>query len=83
MDGAEVEEFIAERVALLLLCKHVLEREREFAQAGGFGPGELILFVAGKFNVGEEAAPAMRALFEACRKLIGERFAQKLELIGR
>ena len=37
----QVEELIAEGVALFLLSEDVLQREGEFAEAGGFGPRAL------------------------------------------
>jgi hypothetical protein len=79
--GTKIEELIAEGVAKFLLGKDVLQSESEFTKTGRFGPGALVLIVSGKFKIGEEAAAAPCALFEASLKLLGEYAAQCVELI--
>jgi hypothetical protein len=79
---AEIEELIAERVALFMLREDVLEREGEIAETSGFGPGAIVLFVFNERDVREEAATPVRAFFEAGLKLVGEDAAQCVELIG-
>jgi hypothetical protein len=80
--GAEVEEFVAEGVALFLLCKQALEGQGKLAQAGGLRPGAIAIEVGRKFEIGEQPAAAMGAFFEAGHELIRENLAEDFELIG-
>lgn len=82
MHGAEVEELIAECIALFVLCENILQGKGKFAEAGGFGPGTLVLILAGKFEIGEKTAATVSALFKTGKELIGESGAQQFELIG-
>jgi len=50
MHRAQIEKLIAKGVALFVLCKHVLQSEGEFAQAGCFGPASIHLSVAGELK---------------------------------
>ena len=78
----QIEELIAERVALLLLREDVLQRESEFSKPGCFGPRTFALFVFNQCNIRKKSAAAVRALFETSLKLVREDVAQCVELCG-
>ncbi len=81
MHRTQIEELIAECVALLLLREDVLQRESQFAESGSFGPRTFALFVFNQRNIRKKSAPAVRALFETRPQLLREYEAQCVELI--
>lgn len=80
MHRAQIQEFVAECIALLLLREDVLQREGEFAKADCFRPFAVMIIVACELEVRKESETAVRAFFKASLKLICEDLAQCLEL---
>ena len=70
MHRTQIEELIAECVALLLLREDVLQGHGEFTKAGRFRPDAIVLLVSGEFKIREKTAPTVSALFEAGLQLV-------------
>jgi hypothetical protein len=68
---AEIEELVAEWVALLILREDVLQCLGKFAKAERFRPLAITLFVFDQRYVGEQAAAASRTFLKAGEQLIG------------
>jgi hypothetical protein len=81
MHRTQLEKFIAKRVAKFLLGKDVLQSKREFAETSRFGPGAFEFIVSRELEIGEEAATALGAFFEAGLELLKEYAAEPIELI--
>jgi hypothetical protein len=81
MDGAQIEELVAQRASLAILILDCLQSKRQFAQLRGLRPTAVFL-IACQFDISKEAAPAACTLFEAGDKLIGKDTTEITELIG-
>jgi hypothetical protein len=82
---AEVEELVAEGVALFLLGEDALQGKGEFAQALGLRPctfRRVAALVVEQFDTGEKTAPAASALIQAGHQLLTEDPRQSFQLAG-
>lgn len=81
VNGAKIEEFVAERNWLFLLRKYPLQCESEFAKADGFRPLVPLRFPQ-MFIAGEEAFASLGALFKAGQELVAKSLRQQFQLTG-
>src|SRR5580658_5309698 len=70
VDRAEVKEFVAERIAPILLRENLLKGNGQLTQACGLRPG--LARIASVDRLSEESIAAARALAETGEKLIAE-----------
>ena len=77
---AEVEELVAEWVALFVLCEDALESLGEFAETSGFGPLAIAGLIFDQRHIREQTETTVSAFLKASEQLVGECLAQGFEL---
>src|ERR1019366_8717671 len=80
MDGAEVKELIAQRIALFRLRQYALQSEGQFAQPARLRPGASLRCFAQMRMLGKQAPPSACALLKASGELVAERGSQRLQI---